>query len=149
MKFPQKLFKLLEEADLKGYSSIVSWLPDGKAFCVHKPKAFCEKIMKAYFNQTKFNSFTRQVSSWLLCFIILATEKRICPRFTLMWLTYNLRSFAPPQHSFTFMAFPRSQTFIKRKMLFRIHSFAEATWKLVIPSGETTLVRLIDAVDPQ
>jgi hypothetical protein len=63
LPFPWKLHQLLEDVELEGNEHIVSWLPDGKAFKVHKPNAFCRKLMAKYFRQTKFHSFTRQVSS--------------------------------------------------------------------------------------
>jgi hypothetical protein len=63
LPFPWKLHQLLEDVELDCNEHIVSWLPDGKAFKVHKPNAFCKKVMAAYFRQTKLKSFTRQVSS--------------------------------------------------------------------------------------
>lgn len=61
LPFTWKLFQLLEDAETDSLCDIVSWLPDGKAFQIYKPKEFSEEIMPAYFNQTKFKSFTRQV----------------------------------------------------------------------------------------
>jgi hypothetical protein len=63
LTFPWKLHQLLEDVELDGNEHIVSWLPDGKAFKVHKPNGFCGKVMAKYFRQTKSKSFTRQVSS--------------------------------------------------------------------------------------
>lgn len=60
-KFPTKLFKILELSDASGYSSIISWLPHGRAFKIHDQKLFKEHIMKKYFFQTKFESFKRQL----------------------------------------------------------------------------------------
>jgi hypothetical protein len=62
LPFPWKLHRLLEDVEKDGNAHIVSWLPDGKGFKVHKPREFRENIMKAYFNQTRFKSFIRQVS---------------------------------------------------------------------------------------
>jgi hypothetical protein len=39
----------------------VSWVKDDNAFKIHKPNDFCETMMKTYFKQSKFKSFTRQV----------------------------------------------------------------------------------------
>jgi hypothetical protein len=61
LAFPLKLNDLLENAEKDGDQDIVSWLEDGKAFRIHNRDAFCEKIMKLYFKQSKFTSFTRQV----------------------------------------------------------------------------------------
>jgi hypothetical protein len=62
--FPMKLHELLENAvNEPSHSDIISWLPDGNAFKIHKRKEFCENIMKTYFKkQSQFHSFTRQVS---------------------------------------------------------------------------------------
>jgi hypothetical protein len=61
--FPSKLHDLLEDVEKEGPKrDIVSWLPDGKAFKVHKPIDFCKTIKKNYFEQSQYKSFTRQVS---------------------------------------------------------------------------------------
>lgn len=59
--FPFKLHSILEHAQKNSNSSIISWLPSGKAFKIHKPKEFAEIIMPQYFNQTKYRSFQRQL----------------------------------------------------------------------------------------
>jgi hypothetical protein len=61
LPFPWKLHQLLEDVETESNQHIVAWIPNGKAFKVHKPTEFCEKIMKTYFRQTQFKSFTRQV----------------------------------------------------------------------------------------
>jgi hypothetical protein len=60
--FPFKLLQLLEDASKEGNEHVVSWLPHGKAFKVHKPVDFENKLIKRYFRQTKYRSFVRQVS---------------------------------------------------------------------------------------
>jgi type II restriction/modification system DNA methylase subunit YeeA len=55
------LHALLENAEKDGDHDIVSWLEDGNSFRINEPGEFCEKIMKNYFKQTKFSSFSRQV----------------------------------------------------------------------------------------
>jgi hypothetical protein len=64
--FPAKLYRLLEVAEdpSSNINTVVSWLPDGTMFKVHQPKKFRETIIKTYFNQTRFESFTRQVSKF-------------------------------------------------------------------------------------
>jgi hypothetical protein len=64
LPFPCKLYKLLQDAEKEGNESIVSWLPHGNAFKVHKPAEFASKIMKKYFRQTQFKSFTRQLYNY-------------------------------------------------------------------------------------
>jgi hypothetical protein len=59
--FPFKLHSILENSQASGQESIISWLPSGKAFKIHKPKEFADAIMPQYFNQTKYRSFQRQL----------------------------------------------------------------------------------------
>jgi len=59
--FPFKLHSILERAGASGQESIISWLPSGKTFKIHKPKEFADVIMPQYFNQTKYRSFQRQL----------------------------------------------------------------------------------------
>jgi len=59
--FPFKLHSILENSGASGQESIISWLPSGKAFKIHKPKEFADAIMPQYFNQTKYRSFQRQL----------------------------------------------------------------------------------------
>jgi hypothetical protein len=61
--FPQKLHHML--ADLEKEESdkeIASFLPHGRAFAIHKPKEFLEKIMLKYFRMSRFSSFQRQLN---------------------------------------------------------------------------------------
>ncbi|CAJ1932816.1 unnamed protein product [Cylindrotheca closterium] len=59
--FPIILYDLLQEAESKGYSNTISWLPDGARFQIHQPAKFRDEIMTKYFRQTKLESFTRQL----------------------------------------------------------------------------------------
>lgn len=59
--FPFKLHSILENSEASGQQGIISWLPSGKAFKIHKPKEFADAIMPQYFNQTKYRSFQRQL----------------------------------------------------------------------------------------
>jgi hypothetical protein len=64
-KFPYKLHDLLENAALKGFEGIVSWLPCGTGFKVHDKKAFKEFIMPLYFpGMTSYTSFRRQLNMY-------------------------------------------------------------------------------------
>lgn len=58
--FPWKLHDVLEDAERKGFASIVSWTLGGRAFKVHNQKQFETQIMTRYFNQTQYKSFQRQ-----------------------------------------------------------------------------------------
>ncbi len=52
---------MLEDVHKEGNDSIVSWLPDGNSFRIHKPKEFADYVTPRYFNQTKYRSFQRQL----------------------------------------------------------------------------------------
>jgi len=43
--FPEKLHEMLDAVEGTELTSIVSWLPHGRAFLVRKPKEFTDKIM--------------------------------------------------------------------------------------------------------
>mmetsp|Transcript_10187 Transcript_10187/g.24371 ORF Transcript_10187/g.24371 Transcript_10187/m.24371 type:complete len:274 (+) Transcript_10187:246-1067(+) len=64
LQFPWKLHRLLEEADLNGDSTIVSWLPGNKAFKVHNRQEFANRIMPAYFSSAKYKTFQRSLNLW-------------------------------------------------------------------------------------
>jgi hypothetical protein len=59
--FPWKLHDMLEEAERHNFNHIVSWEPDGVSFQVHNGDEFFTKIMPLYFDQTKYDSFRRQL----------------------------------------------------------------------------------------
>jgi len=56
-QFPWKLHEMLEQVRKDGNESIVSWLPNGRAFKVHRLDAFVEEVMRKHFQQTKYKSF--------------------------------------------------------------------------------------------
>ncbi|CAJ1964997.1 unnamed protein product [Cylindrotheca closterium] len=60
--FPEKLHRLLLEVELEGLSDIISFTSDGRAFQIHKPKQFFDKIVPRYFNQSHLSSFKRQLN---------------------------------------------------------------------------------------
>lgn len=61
--FPEKLYIMLEaESQRPAQSNIVSWLPHGRAFIVHKPKLFTQDVMPIFFRQSKLTSFQRQLN---------------------------------------------------------------------------------------
>lgn len=64
LQFPWKLHRLLEEAELSGDSTIVSWLPGNKAFKVHNRQEFANRIMPAYFSSAKYKTFQRSLNLW-------------------------------------------------------------------------------------
>lgn len=60
--FPWKLHTLLEEAGREGFHNIVSWVQDGSAFKVHDSDSFVNIIMPNFFDQSKYESFRRQLN---------------------------------------------------------------------------------------
>ena len=62
--FPEKLHRMLLETEKLGLSHIVSFLPHGRAFCVHDIKRFAAEVLPQFFQQTKYTSFTRQLNLW-------------------------------------------------------------------------------------
>lgn len=52
--FVSKLYEMLGDCELdKEKGKIVSWLPDGKSFRVHKPKEVIKDILPTYSNQVR------------------------------------------------------------------------------------------------
>lgn len=60
--FPFKLHLILTEIEKDGKDHIISWLPHGRAFAVHKQGLFQADIMPKYFKQSKITSFHRQLN---------------------------------------------------------------------------------------
>ncbi|OEU12877.1 hypothetical protein FRACYDRAFT_191328, partial [Fragilariopsis cylindrus CCMP1102] len=54
---------MLEEAEAKGHSHIVSWIQGGRSFRIHQEKMMIP-ILKSYFCQTKYKSFLRQLQTY-------------------------------------------------------------------------------------
>jgi hypothetical protein len=77
MQFPWKLHELLEETG-KGHSSVVSWLPGGKAFKVHKKEDFCDEHMPAFFNSSKYKTFQRSLNLWGFKSVARGPDKGAC-----------------------------------------------------------------------
>lgn len=56
--FVSRLYEMLRDCELdKSKGDIVSWLPDGKSFRVHKPKEVIKDILPAYFSQVRLLIF--------------------------------------------------------------------------------------------
>ena len=63
--FPQKLHRMftdLEEEQPEALSSVIGFLPHGRAFMIHNPQKFVEEIMPKYFRMSRFSSFQRQLN---------------------------------------------------------------------------------------
>jgi hypothetical protein len=61
--FPWKLHHMLENVQQdNNFEHIVSWVHNGSAFKVHDSDQFVEKVMPLFFDQTKYESFRRQLN---------------------------------------------------------------------------------------
>ncbi len=47
---------------MKGNANIISWKTHGRAFAIHCTKAFADRVVPLWFNQTSIRSFFRQLS---------------------------------------------------------------------------------------
>lgn len=63
--FPLKLYRMLERAERNGQDDIISFIDEGKAFAIHKPRAFETDIMPSYFNSHRLSSFQRQLNIYV------------------------------------------------------------------------------------
>lgn len=60
--FPTKLHDLLRQLEDDGLSSVIGWMPHGRAFAVHDKQRFINDIMPKYFKQSRYTSFQRQLN---------------------------------------------------------------------------------------
>ena len=59
-RFPFRLNDMLNDAESLGHEHIVSWLPCGRMFKVHKHKEFASRVMPLYCRHSQYKSFLRQ-----------------------------------------------------------------------------------------
>lgn len=60
--FPNTLYEMLQQQNENNASEIISWLPNGAGFVIHKKKDFEDVILPTYFKGIKFRSFQRQLN---------------------------------------------------------------------------------------
>lgn len=60
--FPIKLQIVLKVVEKYGQQHIISWLPHGRSFMIHRPREFEDEVMGKFFKQTKLTSFQRQLN---------------------------------------------------------------------------------------
>ncbi|KAL7567258.1 hypothetical protein ACA910_016724 [Epithemia clementina (nom. ined.)] len=60
--FPAMLHAMLSLAEVDGYAHILSWQPNGRAFCVHHREQFVRRVLPLYFRQSHYASFQRQLN---------------------------------------------------------------------------------------
>mmetsp|Transcript_21014 Transcript_21014/g.31699 ORF Transcript_21014/g.31699 Transcript_21014/m.31699 type:complete len:365 (-) Transcript_21014:31-1125(-) len=61
-RFPEKLYRMLVEAQKDRNEDVISFFSHGRAFGIHKPKKFAKEIMPKYFRQSRVSSFQRQLN---------------------------------------------------------------------------------------
>jgi hypothetical protein len=62
LPFPWKLHIMLEQVELTGKASVVSWMPSGKAFKIHNHDVFSKEVLPYYFRSGTLKSFQRNLS---------------------------------------------------------------------------------------
>lgn len=60
-KFPLKLYAILAQ---KEFQEIISWLPHGRSWRVHKPSLFETRVMPLFFEYSNYHSFNRLINAW-------------------------------------------------------------------------------------
>lgn len=60
--FPEKVHRLITDAEADGNEDIVSFLPHGRAFMIHDQKRFVKELLGKYLRQTQMSSFHRQLN---------------------------------------------------------------------------------------
>jgi len=60
--FPEKLHRIIRDAEANGRDDVVSFLPHGRAFRVHDMHRFSDEFLAGYFSDDyRWSSFTRQL----------------------------------------------------------------------------------------
>jgi hypothetical protein len=59
--FSAKMYAILSRPEL---ADIVSWMPHGRSWKIHKPREFEAKVIPTYFKHSKLPSFIRQANVW-------------------------------------------------------------------------------------
>lgn len=62
VSFPFKLYRCLEDAEIIGYTDVISWQPDGASFKVQDQDRFIQEVLPQYFGSIKFKSWQRQLN---------------------------------------------------------------------------------------
>jgi hypothetical protein len=80
--FPSKLYQMLHEAEILGFTNVVSWGNAPNAFCVHRKSDFEAQILPKYFKMTKYKSFTRQLHNYEFSWLRNGPDKGGCKFFS-------------------------------------------------------------------
>jgi hypothetical protein len=60
--FPEKVHRMLTDAEANGNDDIISFFPHGRAFAIHDPNRFVIEILPKYVRQSQISSFQRQLN---------------------------------------------------------------------------------------
>jgi len=60
--FPEKVHRMLTDAEANGNDDILSFFPHGRAFAIHDPNRFVREILPKYVRQSQISSFQRQLN---------------------------------------------------------------------------------------
>jgi hypothetical protein len=60
--FPRALHAMLDYASQSGQTDVVSWRPHGRAFSIHKPEEFTQRLIPKYYQMKNLASFLRQLN---------------------------------------------------------------------------------------
>eukprot|EP00529_Nitzschia_sp_RCC80_P001867 CAMPEP_0113495582 /NCGR_PEP_ID=MMETSP0014_2-20120614/29683_1 /TAXON_ID=2857 /ORGANISM="Nitzschia sp." /LENGTH=882 /DNA_ID=CAMNT_0000389483 /DNA_START=156 /DNA_END=2804 /DNA_ORIENTATION=+ /assembly_acc=CAM_ASM_000159 len=77
LQFPDKLHRLLKDAERDGNQHIVSWTTR-RAFKVHDSKEFSAKILPRHFATTTYKSFQRNLNLWGFTCIAKGENRGVC-----------------------------------------------------------------------
>jgi hypothetical protein len=89
--FPSKLYQMLHEAEILGFTNVVSWGNAANAFCVHRKSDFEAQILPKYFKMTKYKSFTRQLHNYEFSWVRNGPDKGGCKFLYVLFLHFALR----------------------------------------------------------
>ena len=62
LSFPEKIHFMLESVASSNEDNVVSYVDNGTAFMIHKPRVFETEIMPLYFSSTRLSSLQRQLN---------------------------------------------------------------------------------------
>ena len=60
--FPEKIYFMLEQCEKEGRQDVISFVDNGTAFLIHKPRFFETDIMPLFFASRRMSSFQRQLN---------------------------------------------------------------------------------------
>lgn len=108
----KKIHEMLEAAEKEGFQNVVSWLPNGRGFKIHKKQEFADKIMPRFF-KAKIESFMRWLRAWGFSRVTEGNYRgswyhryfvrglmEFCNTFTRVQMLESMEDFVPPEDFF-------------------------------------------------